>query len=82
MLIRRLDATRNHVASNLDESIRGEEGKFVLRNPLNFVIVVGPREELKEIVVGGGMSCFGGETKKTRMRGRRRNMERVVVVVE
>lgn len=34
--IRRLDATRNHVASNLDESIRGEEGKFVLRNPLNF----------------------------------------------
>lgn len=46
------------------------------------VIVVGPREELKEIVVGGGMSCFGGETKKTRMRGRRRNMERVVVVVE
>jgi hypothetical protein len=34
--IRRPDATRNHGASDLDQSIIGEEGKSVLSNPLDF----------------------------------------------
>lgn len=34
--IRRSSATRSHGASDLDQSISSEEGKSVLRNPLNF----------------------------------------------